>query len=117
MHTNLMCAAGFEAAFDKRGAIKNIKPLPARDCPLPALVFDERDLLAVRCRPGERGVTYAFARLGNAVDDREIPPPDRMGGELLGQPFVGDISLGDYQQPGRILVDTMDDAGACHPPD
>ena len=33
-----------------------------------------------------------------------------MRGELPRQPFVGDIGLGDDQQPGRVLVDAVDDA-------
>ena len=33
-----------------------------------------------------------------------------MGGELLCQSLVRDVSLGDHQQPGSVLVDPVDDA-------
>ena len=35
-----------------------------------------------------------------------------MVGELLRQPFVGAVVLGDHQKPRRLLVDAVDDAGA-----
>ena len=78
---------------------------------LAAVAFDDRDLLAVGRRAGERRVDRAFARLRDSVDDREIAPVDRMGGELLGQALVRDVGLCDDQQPRRILVDPVDDAG------
>ena len=89
---------------------KDIEPLPVRHRALAALAFDDRDLLAVRGRAGERRVDRAVARLRNAGDDREIAPVDRMGGELLRQSFVRDVGLGDDQQARRILVDAVDDA-------
>ena len=78
---------------------------------LAAAALDDRDLLAVGRRAGERRVDRAFARLRNAVDDREIAPVDRMGGELLGKALVSDVGLGDDQQSRRVLVDAMDDPG------
>ncbi len=35
-----------------------------------------------------------------------------MIGELAGETFVGDVGLGDDEQPRRVLVDAVDDAGA-----
>ena len=84
---------------------------------LAALAFDDRDLLAVRRRAGERRVDRAFGRLRNAGDDRQVAPVDAVGGELLGQPLMGDVVLGDDQQARRILVDPVDDPGPRHAAD
>src|SRR5947199_2912538 len=81
---DLVRAARLEPAFDERGVVQEIQPPPARHRPLAALAFDDRDLLAVRRRAGERRVDRPFVGLRNAADDRQIAPVDRMGGELPG---------------------------------
>ena len=40
-----------------------------------------------------------------------------MGGELPGESFVSDVSLGDDKQAGSILVDPVDDARPSNAPD
>ena len=40
-----------------------------------------------------------------------------MIGELDGEAFVRLVALGDDQQPGRVLVDAVHDAGTGHSPD
>ena len=55
--------------------------------------------------------------VGQARDDREIAPVDAVLRELRGEPFMGDVGLGDDQQPGRILVDPVDDPRPRHPAD
>ena len=36
-----------------------------------------------------------------------------MVGEQLGQPLMRGVGLGDDDQPGRVLVEAMDDARAA----
>ena len=48
---------------------------------------------------------------------RQIAAMDRMVGELSRQPLMRRIGLGAHQQPGRVLVDPMDDTGPLHPVD
>src|SRR3954453_7618382 len=84
VHPDLVGPASLQPAFDQRRAIEKVEPLPVSDRALAALAFDDRDLLAVGRRTGERSVDSATIRLGHAVHDREIAPPDRVRGELLG---------------------------------
>src|SRR4051812_38891408 len=81
--TDLVSASCLEPAFDQSGVPKHTQPLPVSYRAPAAPAFDDRDLLAVCSRAGERGVNRALSGLGHAVDDRQVAPVDRMGGELL----------------------------------
>ena len=106
---DLVSPAGFERTFDQGGIAQNFQPLPVRDRALAAAAFDDGDLLAVGGRARQRRVDRAFARLRNAGDTRQIAADDRKGGKLLRHALVGDVGLGDDQQPRRALVDAVND--------
>src|SRR4051794_9249527 len=67
VNPNLMRSAGFELAFDQRGVVEDVEPPPVSYRAFAARAFDDRDLLAVGRRAGERCIDYALACLGNAV--------------------------------------------------
>ena len=50
--------------------------------------------------------------IGSTVAQRQVTAFDGMAGKLGCQPVMGSVGLGDDKQPGRILVDSMDDSGA-----
>src|SRR5216110_2480063 len=50
-------------------------------------------------------------------DLREIPARDASSGELSHERVVGDPILGDDEQAGGVLVQTVDDARASRPAD
>src|SRR5438270_1284469 len=99
----------FEPALDQRPIIEDIEPPPVSYRAFAARAFDDRDLLAVGRRAGQRRVDCAPACLRNSIDDGEIPTVDGMGGELLREPLMRDVGLGDDEQSRSVLVDAMDD--------
>lgn len=56
VHAHLVCPAGLERAFDERGTIEDLEPLPVGDGPLAASTFDNGDLLPVTAGARERRI-------------------------------------------------------------
>ena len=76
--------------------------------PRPGVAVDrlvDGALRAIRCPP-RKGEVAALQGSGPA-----------MVGELGGERTVGAVVLGDHHQPGGVLVEAVDDAGAPHPTD
>ncbi len=48
----------------------------------------------------------------SAVAKRQVTAFDGVGGKLGCQAMMGSVGLGDDKEPGRILVDSMDNSGA-----
>ena len=117
MDPHLVGPSRFEPAFDKRRLPQRADNSVVRHRPFAALILHDRDLLAVCGGAGERGVDCPGGRNRQARDDRQIAPLDAVRRELRGQPFMGDVGLGDDQQPGRILVDPVHDPRPRHPAD
>src|SRR5438270_4943194 len=109
---HLVSAARFEPTFDERRVLERRKAFPMCDGPLAPAALDDRNLLAVDRRPGERRVDGSFAHLRNSGDDREVAPVDRMRRELARETFVCDVGLCYHQQARRVLVDAVDDPEA-----
>src|SRR3982750_1832332 len=81
VHPDLVGPASLQPAFDQRHDLEEVEPLPVTDRALAALAFEERDLLSVGRRRGERSVDSAAIRFGPAVHEREMAPADRVRGE------------------------------------
>src|SRR5690349_3048095 len=109
---DLVRPACFQAAFDQCRILEKGQPPPMSDGPLALSFADDRDLLAVLARPGKAGVDRPLRLARNVADDRQIATVDRMLRELLRQPFMRTVVLGNDQQARRVLVDAMDDAGS-----
>lgn len=52
------------------------------------------------------------SRIRSAVAKRQVTAFYGVGGKLGCQSVMGSVGFGDDKQPGRILVDSMDDSGA-----
>src|SRR5947209_1319873 len=66
---DLVRAPSFEPAFDQCGIVKYMEPPPVSHGAFAALALDDRDLLAIGRRAGERSIDCALARLRDAIDD------------------------------------------------
>ena len=82
-----------------------------------ATFSDDRHLLPVGRRAGERAGDGAGGGHRRAGDDRDIDALDAVRGELARQRLVRRIGLGDDEQSRRVLVDAVDDAGPRDPAD
>src|SRR5256885_16030326 len=85
---DLVGSPRFEPAFDQRRTPQSLQSLPVRNRALATTAFNDRDLLAVACRTRERSIDCALARPGNAVDDGQVAPVDRVRSGLLRQPVM-----------------------------
>ena len=112
MDPDLVCAARFEAAFDQRGAFERFGQGPVGDRALAVSVSHNGDFLAVMAGAREGSVHGAAWRLRYPCDYSHITAIDAVLHELSGQPLMRGIGLGDHEQPGRILVDPVDNPGA-----
>jgi hypothetical protein len=126
---DLMGAAGFQPAFDERGATAEILHHPGARHRVAAVVPDHRLPLAVGPVAGQMGgdaqdpagleadtAQAAQAGImggGGAVDHGKVMAVDRMCLELRGEPVVGAVALGHDQQARGVLVDPVHDAGAA----
>src|SRR3546814_19337671 len=87
MDAHLMGTAGFEAAFDERGAVQRLDRTVMGDRMLAAARCDDRHLLAVGRRAAERRVDGAVRGYRTPVRERQIAAVDAVRGELFGKAF------------------------------
>ena len=104
----------FELAFDQRCIPERLEEPVMRNSTLAVARPCDRNLLPVLRRPRQRGVDRAGGRVRNATGHGQVTPLDAVCGKLLRKPFMRSIGFGDHAQPGRILVDPMDDPGPRH---
>ena len=109
---HLVGAAGLQPAFDQRrvaaATSSRFQCVTARLPRPPSTIA----IFLRSCAERASGAsTVPSAAFGTPLDDRQIAAVDAVRGELLRQAFVGDVGLGDHQQPRRVLVDAVDDAG------
>src|SRR3546814_6718536 len=76
MDAHLMGTAGFEAAFDERGAVQRLDRTVMGDRMLAAARCDDRHLLAVGRRAAERRVDGAVRGYRTPVRERQIAAVD-----------------------------------------
>ena len=107
----LVRAPGLQPAFYQRGVAPVLELLPMGDGALASPILHDCDFLAVAARAGEGRVYCTFHSRRHAGHGGKIAAVDRVRLELLGQPFVGDVGLGDNQEAGRVLVDPVNDPG------
>src|SRR3546814_2326870 len=112
MDAQLMGTAGFDAAFDERGAVQPRDRTVMGDGMLAAARCDDRHLLAVGRRAAERRVDGAVRGYRTPVRERQIAAVDAVRGELFGKAFVRLVVLGSDDQAAGVLVDAVDDARA-----
>ena len=114
MDANLVGPSGFQTAFDQGRAAESFQQAPMSDRALAPPLLDDRDFLAVGRRASERGVDGSAPAFGQARDDRAVTAINAVLGELRGKTLMGRVGFGNHQQPGRILVDAVDNTGPCN---
>ena len=85
----------------------------------PHLVLRARDLSrlpyrharAARRRPADRRVDDAARRGERAPHERHVPAIDRSRRDLLDEAVVGDRRARDHEQPARVAIEPVHDAG------
>ena len=124
----LVRAAGFQTAANKGCVITECFNYLNAGYSLSPAMPEHRLFLSVgpvasdsRVKLDDAAVLEADARdppqprapaIRRAVAKRHVTSFDGMGGKLVCQPVMGNVGLGDDEQPGRVLVDSMDDSGA-----
>ena len=108
---DLMRAAGLEPAADVRVAAIARDDLPVRDRAARALLRDGH-FLAVGRVPADGRVNGARIFAHAAAHDGLVYARQAAVGKLSRQRQVRKVVFRDYQQPRRVLVDAVHDAGA-----
>ena len=121
MNANLMGSSSFKSAlqigcrFERlEGAIVRHRVLAPGPCDVRP---DQRHLLAIGRRAGDRPTDRACGRQRSPRADRMIGALDRMIGELAGESLVRGGAFGDHEQAGGVLVDPVDDPRPRNPAD
>lgn len=112
MDAYLVGAPSFQSTFYKRRAAKPIRDAIMGDGVFATSFSLYRHLLAVGVRPPDPGIDRSGSYRGYAIHRRCIESVDAVRLELLSQPFMSLVRLGNDQKARSILVDAMDDAGA-----
>ena len=114
MNADLMRAPRLQPAGDQGRALERLLDAPMRDRMAAARGRDDRHFLALVRMAAERRVDRARAPGESAPGEREIFAHQRTGaavvGEQIGEALMRGVGLGDDDQPGRVLVEPMDDA-------
>ena len=102
-------------------AIFVVGDAPAQHDPAARRALDGRHLGAVQGTAGERHVDGASGSRQRTPHQRKVLPLESaispVSGELLGKTRMRGVRLGDHQQAGRVLIQTVDDAGPAHAAD
>ena len=116
MDAHLVGSSRFEPAFDQGGIRQRLDDSIARHRPLAARLLTTAIFLRFA---EERASGASIVPPAGSGGPRRSPSSAARccAGELAGQPLMRDVGLGDDQQPGRVLVDPVDDARPRHPAD
>jgi len=130
MDADLVRAPRFQAAFDERGRRRRVGAraellddgiMRHRMARIAAPFGHDGAFRAVRPRPTQRRVDRAGGTGRPAPDDGVIGAFQIAGAAVIGkgvrQGAMGKIVLGDDENAARVLVETVDDAGATHAAD
>ena len=113
VHTDLMGTACLQAAFDERDIRKTLQHAPMCDGLFGLWAFFEiPDSIdrAVSVVAGKGPFDCSAVFFEGSPDEGIVGAFGRVVKELLGQMGLGFGGLGDKQQTGGVLVDTMDEA-------
>ena len=117
MHANLMCAAGFQTAFDQCRAFQLLYHTKMGDG-MPAFAFGKHGHFLPVGRGPSNLCAYGASGWGRVADhDRQITAINVMCGKQLRQPFMRSIGFCDDQQTGCVTINAVDNAGALHASD
>ena len=113
---DLVRPARFQLTLDERIAGKALQHAPVRHGAA-AVFLRDGHFLAVRRMATDGRVNGAGIVPDIAADDAHIRPGQAVILQLRGKRGVREVILGRNDQPGRVLVNAVDDAGALFPAD